>query len=147
MSYEQWRGDDGDRRRLATSRRSPARRDTSPGQASLTVQNLAAEAGISRASAYRSPVLVEFRQCVANQEVRAPSLSSLQDENRGLRAELKELRSRHAAEAASLRADVDGLLQLVQVLTVEREALRRQLAQGGNVGNLDARRSSIAREG
>ena len=63
------------------------------GDGALTVQNLAAEAGVSRASAYRSPVLVEFRQCVANQEACAPSTSSLQEENRGLRAELKELRS------------------------------------------------------
>ena len=36
------------------------------GDGALTVQNLAVEAGVSRASAYRSPVLVEFRQCVAN---------------------------------------------------------------------------------
>jgi hypothetical protein len=117
------------------------------GDGALTVQNVAVEAGVSRASAYRSPVLVEFRQGVANQEGHAPGTSSLQDENRGLRAELKELRSRHAAEAARLRADADGLLQLVQVLTVEREALRRQLAQGGTVSDLDARRASVAREG
>jgi hypothetical protein len=117
------------------------------GDGALTVQNLAVEAGVSRASAYRSPVLVEFRQCVANQEAQAPITSSLQDEDRGLRAELKELRSRHAAEAARLRADADGLLQLVQVLTVEREALRRQLAQGGTVSDLDARRASVARKG
>ena len=113
----------------------------------LTVQDLAAEAGVSRASAYRSPVLVEFRQCMANQEAQAPATSSLQEEGRGLRAELKELRSRHAAETASLRAEADGLLQLVQVLTVEREALRRQLAQGGTVSDLGARRASVAREG
>jgi len=66
------------------------------------------------------PVLVEFRQCVANQEAHTPGTSSPHEENRGFRAELKELRSRHAAEAARLRADADGLLQLVQVLTVER---------------------------
>jgi hypothetical protein len=117
------------------------------GNGALTVQNLAVEAGISRGSAYRSPVLVEFRQSVANREPRAPATSSLQDEDRGLRAELKELRSRHAAEAASLRAYADGLLQLVQVLTVEREALRRQLAQGVTVSDLGARRASVARDG
>jgi hypothetical protein len=117
------------------------------GDGALTVQNLAVEAGVSRASAYRSPVLVEFRQCVANQEAHTPGTSSPHEENRGFRAELKELRSRHAAEAARLRADADGLLQLVQVLTVEREALRRQLAQGGTVCDLDARRASVARKG
>jgi AcrR family transcriptional regulator len=107
----------------------------------LTIQNLAKEAGVARASAYRSPILDEFRQAVANHDAREPTLTALRHETGVLKAELRLLRARHDAEVKVLRRDVNGLLQLVQALTIERDTLLRQLAQNGSITNLDSRRN------
>jgi regulator of replication initiation timing len=107
----------------------------------LTVKNLAKEAGVARASAYRSPILQEFRQAAANHDALEPTVTALRHENTALKAELRQLRARHGEEVKELRHDANGLLQLVQALTIQRDTLVRQVAQNASIANLDDRRN------
>jgi hypothetical protein len=110
----------------------------------LTVQNLAREAGVARATAYRSPVLGEFRDAIAYHDARQPGIAPLRHQIRELNAELAEARRCHAQEAGELRADRNQLLQLVQLLTLERDNLLRHPHPPNPIATL-ARRSNTAR--
>ncbi|MEU5093431.1 hypothetical protein [Streptomyces sp. NPDC020996] len=91
---------------------------------SLTVASLAAEAGVSRASAYRCPqVLAEFRKLVAEQADTASSSMTLRQEVQALKAAERELRQQHARELRELRDSINVLAQHVQYLTLENQRL------------------------
>lgn len=90
----------------------------------LTISNLAREAGVARATAYRSSVVEEFRAAVANSDFE-PVIVASRNQIRELKAELVQTRRRYAEDLAELRADRNGLLQLVQALTLERDNLLR----------------------
>ncbi len=111
----------------------------------LTVQNLAREAGVSRATAYRSPVLGEFRDAIANHDADQPSVTPLRNQIRELNAELAETRRRHAQETGELRADRNQLLQLVQVLTLERDNLLRHPHPPNAIATLPRRPNTARR--
>jgi hypothetical protein len=93
------------------------RAQTTDGQ--LTVTNICLEAGISRASFYRSPQATLIRQALADTDT-AP-----QPENEKLRAQLRQLtktdkalRSDHASEVRELRATVKTYANQIQILTL-----------------------------
>ena len=78
----------------------------------LTVANLCAEAGVSRASFYRSPHASAIRQALAGAGSGAPDATP-RPETEELREQLRQLaktqtarRSQHAAEVRALRATV-----------------------------------------
>lgn len=97
----------------------------------LTVSGLAAEAGVSRSTANRSPTAVEgLRRLRSAFESTVAAEPSLFDE-RQARKEIAELRRRHAEKVAALELSIDTLAQHVQVLTLDNERLRRALAEAG----------------
>jgi hypothetical protein len=91
----------------------------------LTISNLAREAGVARATAYRSSVVEEFRAAVANSDTFEPVTVASRNQIRELKAQLVQTRRRYAEDVAELRGDRNGLLQLVQALTLERDNLLR----------------------
>jgi hypothetical protein len=92
---------------------------------SLTVSGLAAEAGVSRATANRATeILSDLAQLRLHQ---ADPTNGHRDDT-ALRAELAATKRAHAETVRQLRASIDTLAQHVQVLTLENHALRTSLA-------------------
>jgi hypothetical protein len=90
---------------------------TTDGQ--LTVTNICTEAGISRASFYRSPLAGRIRADLADPgSTRRPETGQLRAKVRELTAADKELRSKHAAEIRTLRATVRTYANQIQILTL-----------------------------
>jgi DNA-binding IclR family transcriptional regulator len=101
---------------------------------SLTVASLAREAGISRATAYRATEALEaFRQRVDERTSGPDVPATLRERIRELQGELREARRARHEEIPDLRRSVDTLAQHVQVLTLDNERLRAELAQQGTV--------------
>ncbi|AGP54400.1 hypothetical protein [Streptomyces rapamycinicus] len=107
---------------------------------SLTVASLAAEAGVSRASAYRCPEVVDkFRNLVAEREYAAALPASLRQEVQSLKAAERELRQEHAREVRELRSSINVLAQQVQFLTVENQRLSQAPSHHDRVTRIDRR--------
>jgi hypothetical protein len=95
---------------------------TTDGQ--LTVTNICTEAGISRASFYRSPLAGRIRADLADPgSTRRPEAEQLRAKVRELTAADKELRSKHAAEIRDLRATVRTYANQIQILTLRTSQL------------------------
>jgi AcrR family transcriptional regulator len=85
----------------------------------LTVSGICAEAGISRASFYRSPLAARIRADLADPaSTRRPEAEQLRAKVRELTVADKELRSKHAAEIRDLRATVRTYANQIQILTL-----------------------------
>ena len=85
----------------------------------LTVSGICAEAGISRASFYRSPLATRIRADLADPaSTRRPEAEQLRAKVRQLTAADKQLRSKHAAEIRDLRATVRTYANQIQILTL-----------------------------
>ncbi|MEV7108733.1 hypothetical protein [Streptomyces atroolivaceus] len=109
---------------------------------SVTVVNIAAEAGTSRASYYRSPVAAAIKEILAAPTTERPEIDELRTETAQLRKELRKLRRQKAEETSELRQMVATYANHIQVLTLknkelegETAALRGQIeeATGGTV--------------
>ncbi|MFD4338389.1 hypothetical protein ACFWPP_14560 [Streptomyces anulatus] len=107
---------------------------------SVTVVNIVAEAGTSRASYYRSPVAAAIKEILAAPTIKRPEIDELKAETARLRKELRELRSQRAEEADELKQTVATYANYIQLLTLrnaelENEAalLREQTATTGTV--------------
>lgn len=101
---------------------------------SLTVVNICAEAGVSRASYYRSPVAPVIKETLAAPDIRRPEVEELRSEITRLRKTERRLRQEHAADIRDLRATGAAYANQIQVLTLrnaeleaENVALRGQL--------------------
>ncbi|MFF4491538.1 hypothetical protein ACFY0F_34655 [Streptomyces sp. NPDC001544] len=104
---------------------------------SLTVAALAREAGISRASAYRAGEVLElFRQRVDERFSGPDFPATLRERIRELQGELREARRARHEEISDLRRSVDTLAQHVQVLTLDNQRLRAELARHGTITSL-----------
>jgi hypothetical protein len=85
----------------------------------LTISNICAEAGISRASFYRSPLATTIRADLADPaSTRLPEAEQLRVKVRELTAADKDLRSKHATEIRDLRATVRTYANQIQILTL-----------------------------
>lgn len=90
----------------------------------LTVSGICAEAGISRASFYRSPLATPIRADLADPaSTRRPEAEQLRVKARELTAADKELRSKHATEIRDLRATVRTYANQIQLLTLRLSQL------------------------
>jgi chromosome segregation ATPase len=103
----------------------------------LTVTNLCAEAGVSRASYYRSPVAAAVKELLASAHTHRPDLDRLHDEVRQLRKDSKELRRRHAEQVRELKATIAAYANQIQLLALananlqtDNQRLLAQLARG-----------------
>lgn len=101
----------------------------------LTISNLCAEAGISRASYYRSPAAAVIREVLASGQVTRPEIDILRDQVRELKKAEKRLRRDHSAQVRELRDTVTAYANRIQVLELRNAELeehnRRLLAQLG----------------
>lgn len=115
----------------------PARTD-----GTLTIANLAREAGVSRATANRATdIIARFRARLgppADENLPA----SLRDRIRTLTAQVAELKRREHQEITDLRATVSTLAQHVQALTLENQALRATLEKDAGIAQISARRET-----
>jgi hypothetical protein len=99
------------------------RPDSSDGQ--LTVSNICLEAGISRASFYRSTLAATIRRDLADPgTARRPDAEQLRAKVRELTAADKQQRSKHAAEIRDLRATVRTYANHIQILTLHLSQLQ-----------------------
>ncbi|WP_351227929.1 hypothetical protein [Streptomyces sp. NPDC002133] len=111
--------------------------------------NICTEAGVSRASYYRSPVSAAIKEVLGAPQAKRPEADELRQEIAKLKKALQELRSDKAAEIRDLRSTVAAYANQIQILTLrnaELEADSRRLqsriaaGQDGVVRQLERRR-------
>ncbi|AWL41941.1 MAG TPA: hypothetical protein DD420_24820 [Streptomyces sp.] len=95
---------------------------------SVTVVNIAAEAGISRASYYRSPVAAAIKGILAAPATERPEVDELKSEAARLRKELRKLRRQKAEEIGELGQTVAVYANHIQVLTLRNKELEGETA-------------------
>ncbi|WP_327335684.1 hypothetical protein OG384_03110 [Streptomyces sp. NBC_01324] len=102
----------------------------------LTVRALCMEAGISRATYYRSPLAKVVAALLREPDAPRPQTDTLTAEITRLKGAERALRSRHAAEREELRATIAAYAQHIQALTLRlteledaNGVLRRQIQQ------------------
>jgi N-acetylglucosamine-6-phosphate deacetylase len=114
----------------------------------LTIANICAEAGASRASYYRSPQAAEIKRILDAPATLRPEIDQLREEVKHLKHTELKLRSEHAAETRRLRDTLATYANQIQVLALhvshlenDNRLLREHLAgTGDNVTALDTRR-------
>ncbi|SEG62760.1 hypothetical protein SAMN05444920_103554 [Nonomuraea solani] len=113
----------------------------------VTVTNICTEAGVSRASYYRSPVAAATKELLAAPAVARPEAEELRAEiSRSKKAD-RELRSEKAADSRELTDTVNTYANHIQVLTLrnteleeENRSLRERLERAAcNVTPLNSR--------
>jgi ACT domain-containing protein len=118
----------------------PARTD-----GTLTIANLAREAGVSRATANRATdILARFRDHLDQADDDLPA--TLRDKIGTLTAQVTELKRREKQEITDLRATVSTLAQHVQALTLENQALRSALEKDAGIARINGRRVTGERQ-
>ncbi|MGY5032849.1 hypothetical protein ACWC9U_18520 [Streptomyces sp. 900116325] len=102
--------------------------------------NICAEASVSRASYYRSPVAAVIKGILGSPEARRPESDELRQEITRLKQSERELRREKAGEIRELRATVAAYANQIQVLAlrnVELEADTRRLQAQLDEGRKD----------
>ncbi|MFC5828666.1 hypothetical protein [Nonomuraea insulae] len=113
----------------------------------VTVTNICVEAGVSRASYYRSPVAAVVKELLAAPTVARPEAEELRAEISRLKKTERKLRSDNAADIRELTDTVNTYADHIQVLTLrnaeleEENRLLREKLEGaaGNVTSLSSR--------
>lgn len=95
----------------------------------ITIVNLCTEAGVSRASYYRSPVAEAVKEILEAPQTRRPEPEELRAEVSRLKKAERELRSEHAAEVRELKDTVATYANQIQVLTLRNAELETQNAR------------------
>ncbi|MBJ7004913.1 hypothetical protein JG491_33460 [Streptomyces sp. CRPSP2-6A1] len=94
-----------------------------------TVVNLCSEAGVSRASYYRSLVAQAVKEVLEAPKTRRPEPEELRAEVSRLKKAERELRSEHAAEVRELKDPAATYANRIQVLTLRNAELETQNAR------------------
>ncbi|WP_282685260.1 MULTISPECIES: hypothetical protein [unclassified Streptomyces] len=95
---------------------------------SVHVVNIAAEAGVSRASYYRSPVAGAIKEILTAPSTRRPEVDELKAEVIRLRKELRDLRREKASEVRDLNATATTYANQIQVLALRNAELEADAA-------------------
>ena len=114
----------------------------------MTVSNICAEAGVSRASYYRSPHAAEIKQVLDAPQIKRPEIEQLREDVRHLKSTERRLRSEHATETRQLRDALKTYANQIQALALhaahlenDNQRLRRHLEDDSdNITPLDTRR-------
>jgi hypothetical protein len=106
----------------------------------ITATNICLEAGVSRASYYRSPVAALVKDILAAPQTRRPELDELHEEVKPLRQAERTLRRDHAAGVREFKDTTASYANHIQLLTLtnaelreENQRLRQQADKHGNV--------------
>ncbi|MEU1185220.1 hypothetical protein ABZ464_47970 [Streptomyces sp. NPDC005820] len=94
----------------------------------ITIVNLCTEAGVSRASYYRSPVAPAVKEILEVPQTRRPEPEELRAEVSRLKKAERELRSEHAAEVRELKGSLGTYANQIQVLTLRNVELEAEIA-------------------
>lgn len=98
-------------------------------QATFTIARLASEAGLSRATLYRAPELLErFRTAMASHEREMKSPPPSTDRVHQLEAEIAALRGRETEELRALRTANRQMAQRIQALSLLVGEQERKIA-------------------
>ncbi|MEU9473459.1 hypothetical protein AB0D78_44320 [Streptomyces avermitilis] len=92
----------------------------------ITIVNLCTEAGVSRASFYRSSVAQAVKEILEAPQTRRPEPEELRAEVSRLKRAERELRSEHAAEIRELKDTLATYANQIQVLTLRNAELETQ---------------------
>jgi AcrR family transcriptional regulator len=99
-------------------------------QATFTIARLASEAGLSRATLYRAPKLLErFRIAVASHHREVKSPPSPTDRVPQLEAEITALRGRETEELRALRSSNQNMAQHIQALSLLVRQQQQRIAR------------------
>lgn len=97
--------------------------------ASSGIRGSCSEAGVSRASFYRSPVAQAVKEILEAPQTRRPEPEELRAEVSRLKKAERELRSEHAAEVRELKGTVATYANQIQFLTLRNAELETQNAR------------------
>ncbi|WP_336216001.1 hypothetical protein [Nonomuraea sp. LPB2021202275-12-8] len=92
----------------------------------VTVTNICVEAGVSRASYYRSPVAAVVKELLAAPAVARPEVEELKAEISRLKKAERKLRSEKAADIRELTDTVSTYADHIQVLTMRNAQLEEE---------------------
>lgn len=110
----------------------------------LTVSNICAEAGVSRASYYRSPHAAEIKRRLDAPQTPRPEIENLRQQVKQLKKTEQALRSEHAAQVRELKHTVKTYANQIQALALRAAQLeddnQRPERIGDNVTSLNTRR-------
>ncbi|WP_200263400.1 hypothetical protein [Streptomyces sp. HSG2] len=106
--------------------------------------NICAEAGVSRASYYRSPVAGIIKDVLSSPGARRPDLDALQQEIAHLKQSEAHLRREKATEIRELRATVAAYANQIQVLALRNAELESDVRHLH--AQLDGRREGVIRQ-
>jgi DNA repair exonuclease SbcCD ATPase subunit len=114
----------------------------------LTISNICTEAGVSRASYYRSPHAAEIKQLLDAPQTKRPEIEDLRDEIRQFKRTERRLRSEHAAEIREVRDTLKTYANQIQALVLraaqledDNQRLQQRLERtGDNITPLNDRR-------
>lgn len=95
----------------------------------ITIVNLCTEAGVSRASFYRSPAAQAVKEILEAPQTRRPEPEELRAEVARLKKAERELRSEHAAEVRELKDSLATYANQIQVLTLRNVELESENAR------------------
>lgn len=84
----------------------------------LTVSNICVEAGVSRASYYRSPQAAEIKRRLDTPQTARPELEDLRDQVSQLKKTERALRSEHAAHVRELKQTIKTYANQIQALAL-----------------------------
>jgi AcrR family transcriptional regulator len=90
----------------------------------LTISNICAEAGVSRASYYRSSRAAAIKRLLDAPQTQRPEVEDLRDQVKQLKKADRQLRADHAAEVRELRETVKVYANQIQVLALHAAQLR-----------------------
>ncbi|MEV0036432.1 hypothetical protein [Streptomyces sp. NPDC050804] len=85
--------------------------------------NICAEAGVSRASYYRSPVSAAIKEVLGAPQAKRPEADELRQEIARLKKTVQELRSEKAVEIRELRSTVAAYANQIQILALRNAQL------------------------
>lgn len=116
-----------------------------------SAMNICTEAGVSRASYYRSPVAAIIKEILGSSEAKRPEADELRQEIARLKQAQKELRQEKAAEIRELRTTVAAYANQIQILALRNAELesdvRRTQDRIARDGEGVVRQLSRARDG
>ncbi|MHB1446830.1 MAG: hypothetical protein ACYCZV_14415 [Acidimicrobiales bacterium] len=105
----------------------------------LSVSNICTEAGVSRASYYRSSRAAAIKELLDTPQTQRPEVDDLREQVKELKRTERQLRTEHATEVRQLRDTVKTYANQIQALALlvaqhadDSRRLRRSLEHGPN---------------
>jgi len=89
----------------------------------LTISNICAEAGVSRASYYRSPQAAAIKHQLDTPHTQRPEIDDLRQQVKHLKTADRQLRSENAAEIRYLRETIKTYANQIQALALRADQL------------------------